>query len=193
MYIRNSLLRKVVKSMNMNKIFKIFICVIIGFLLINVNKVSVNAQTTTALSCSTFTNKKKCEAMSYKCRWISGSCQEQNVAQEPCNDNNIRKVLKIFGYFLLIAKVIIPLMIIGFGTFDLYKSVVDKDEKSIYKQLKVLGFRILAGMVVFFIPNIIYAVFGLSDRLNIIDTEEYNVCATCVLDPLNEEVCSVTE
>lgn len=114
------------------------------------------------------------------------------VADKPCDEDSIRRVLKFFGYIFLIAKIAIPLIIIGFGTFDLFKSVIDKDEKSLSKQFKQLGMRLLAGLIVFFIPNIIYAVFSLSDTLNVVDTSDYKTCAACLLDPLDDSTCGVS-
>lgn len=113
------------------------------------------------------------------------------VAEKPCEENDIKRVLQIFGYILLIAKIAVPLLIIGFGTFDLFKSVVDKDEKSLGKQVKQLGIRVLAGFIVFFIPNIIYAVFSLSDKLDIIETNDYKACANCLLSPTDSSKCNV--
>ena len=180
--------------MSMNKkFFKILIILIVFISILGINVNKINASTTTInINCTSFTTKNQCQAFT-KCRWMSGSCQFQNVAAEPCNDYNIRKVLKIFGYILLLAKVIIPLLIIGFGTFDIYKSVIDKDEKSLGKQVKRLGIRVVTGIMVFFIPNFIYAIFSLSDKLNIIETEQYNTCATCLLDPTNNEICALEE
>lgn len=110
------------------------------------------------------------------------------VAENPCDENSIRVVLRIFGYILLIARIIVPLIIIGFGTIDLFKSVVDKDEKSLGKQVKRLGMRILAGLIVFFVPNIISVFFSLSDKLNIMETDQYKTCSNCLLKPNSCEV-----
>ena len=78
------------------------------------------------------------------------------------------------------------------GTFDLFKSVVDKDEKSFGKQIKQLIIRIVAGLIVFFIPNIINAAFSLSDRFGIIEDDKYATCRSCVLDPTNEAGCETS-
>ena len=75
------------------------------------------------------------------------------------------------------------------GTFDLFKSVVDKDEKSFTKQLKILLMRIVAGIFVFFLPSIVYAIFGLSTDLNIVSEEKYKGCVDCLLKPTT---CKVT-
>lgn len=107
------------------------------------------------------------------------------VAENPCDENSIKTVMRLFGYVLLIARVAVPLIIIGLGTFDLAKSVIDKDEKSLTKQIKQLGIRILAGLIVFFVPNIVAVVFSMSDKLNIIETGQYKTCADCLLKPGN--------
>ena len=112
------------------------------------------------------------------------------VAENPCDENSIRMVMRLFGYILLVARIAVPLIIIGFGTFDLFKSVVDKDEKSLGKQIKQLGIRILAGLIVFFIPNIVSVFFSMSDKLNIIETDQYKTCYNCLLKPTT---CDVTE
>ena len=112
------------------------------------------------------------------------------VAENPCDENSIKTVMRLFGYVLLVARVAVPLIIIGLGTFDLAKSVVDKDEKSLGKQVKQLGIRILAGLIVFFIPNLVSLVFSMSDKLNIIETGQYKTCAECLLKPGN---CAVND
>ena len=176
-------------SMNKKLVCFLIITLLFGFVL---GKENVYAATTSVTNCSSFNTRKQCEAHS-KCNWESGACYTNYVAQEPCNDNNIRHVLKIFGYFLIVAKLVIPLLLIGFGTFDLYKSVVDKDEKSLTKEVKKLGFRVIAGIVVFFIPNFVNAIFSLSDQLDIINTDEYKTCAECILDPLEDNLCVLEE
>ena len=112
------------------------------------------------------------------------------VAENPCDENSIKIVMRLFGYILLIARIAVPLIIIGLGTFDLAKSVVDKDEKSLTKQVKQLGIRVLAGLIVFFVPNIVAVVFTLSDKLNIIETGQYKTCSNCLLKPNS---CNVNE
>lgn len=178
--------------MNMSKKIIVVLFIFCAFFLFSK---SINAATTTTvINCSSFSTKDLCDKSGTgKCRWISGSCQAQYVAAEPCNDNNIRTVLKIAGLLLLLAKFIVPLLIIFYGVLDLYKSVIDKDEKSLPKQTKMLLLRVVTGLIVFFIPNLVHGVFKISDKLNIIDTDDYKTCASCVLDPLNDTECSTTD
>lgn len=146
----------------------------------------------TLKKCEDIDTKEKCDVNN--CKWNKGTkkCENYYVAQDPCSENSIKKVLRFFGYLLLIAKVVIPLIIIGFGTFDLFKAVTDKDEKSLGKQIKVLGIRIFTGIFVFFIPNLVYAVFGLTEKLNVIEQDKYKTCANCLLKPTSAE-CQIEE
>lgn len=105
----------------------------------------------------------------------------QFVAENPCDEKSIKTVMRLFGYILLIAKFIVPLIIIGYGTFDVAKSVIDKDEKSLTKQLKQLGIRVLTGVAVFFIPNIVHFFFSTTD--DIVNSSQYQSCADCLLKP----------
>ncbi len=174
--------------MNTNKILIIF-TILISFFFITVDVKAETTTTTTVISCSEQSSEAACSTYG-KCRWISGSCQEQTVAQEPCNDKNIRKVLKIFGYILIIAKVAVPLLIIGFGTFDLYKAAMDKDEKALTKQTKTLLIRIVTGIFIFFIPTIVDVFFSISSKWNMSENTDYQTCASCVLNPTDTSRCS---
>lgn len=96
----------------------------------------------------------------------------------------MKDVIQIIGYVLLVFKIAIPLLIIAFGIFDFGKAVVAEKEDEIKKQTKRLIYRVIAGVVIFLIPNIILWVFGLindysADR----DTAGFSVCETCFLNP----------
>ncbi len=166
--------------MNMNKISKCALIFIFSFFLFSLN--SFAATTTTSVNCNAL-GKKACQAYGGKCRWMSGTCQEQYVAQSPCSDKNIRTVLRLAGYALKLATIAIPIILIVLGTIDLYKAVVDKDEKMFSKQIKVFLIRVAIGIFVFFIPTITKALFSLDDNINVTEDNEYKLCEICLLEP----------
>lgn len=101
-----------------------------------------------------------------------------------CTD--MKDVVQIIGYVLLVFKIAIPLLIIAFGIFDFGKAVVAEKEDEIKKQTKRLLFRVIAGIVIFLIPNIVLFIFGLineysADR----DAAAFSVCEQCFLHPTN--------
>lgn len=165
--------------MSMSKKILLLIPIILLTFILSIN--NVYAATTTKVTCSNL-DKSACK-YNRNCKWTGADCIDAYVAADPCNDKNILTSLRFFGYLLMIAKVAIPLIIIVMATFDLFKSVVDKDEKSLGKQVKIILMRIVAGIFVFFLPSLVYALFDLSAELKIVDDAKYQGCVTCLLKP----------
>lgn len=94
-----------------------------------------------------------------------------------CNNKNVKIVLKFIGYFLLIAKILVPILLIVFGAIDYSKAMVS-NEVDIQKATKNLIFRILAGMVIFILPTLINFVFS-----NIVkESTGFNQCRACIFN-----------
>lgn len=170
--------------MNMSKKILLIIPILILTFILSINNVYAD---TTKVDCSSL-DKTAC-TYNRSCKWNGADCIDGYVAADPCNDENIQTALRFVGYILFIAKIAIPLIIIVVATFDLFKSVVDKDEKSLGKQIKIIIMRIVAGIFVFFLPTIVYALFNLSAELKIVDDAKYQGCATCLLKPTE---CNIT-
>jgi len=96
----------------------------------------------------------------------------------------MKDIIQIIGYVLLVFKVAIPILIIAFGIFDFGKAVVADKEDEIKKQTKRLLYRVVAGIVIFLIPNIVLFIFGL---INEYETDAqaaaFSVCENCFLHP----------
>lgn len=117
----------------------------------------------------------------------------EHVADKPCQDNDVKKVFRLFGYLLVVAKILVPLIIIVVGTFDIFKAVTSQDDKSLTKQLRILVWRIIGGLTIFFLPTIVGAFFTISSDINVTEDEDYKICANCLLDPFNKQVCNVND
>ena len=161
--------------MNMNKTMLLLLTIFITFF--SFNFITVEA----AADCSQY-DKNSCKGVG-DCQWSGGVCRDKYIAQDPCNDVNVKTALRFLGYLLMIARVAVPLIIIVMGTFDIYKSVIDKDEKSLTKQVKILIMRIVAGVFIFFLPTLVYALFELSAEFKIVSDAKYQGCVTCLLKP----------
>lgn len=99
-----------------------------------------------------------------------------------CNED-LMDIYRIIGIVVLISKIAVPLLIIVFGTFDIFHSVIKpKDEKSKNK-IKLFIKRIIAGLIILFMPNIILTIF---ERVGL-DKTEYSCSYNCVLDISNCE------
>ncbi len=90
-----------------------------------------------------------------------------------CSDT--KNVWTLVGKILNIFRIVIPILVVIFGMIDLGKAVVASDDKAIKTAAKQLLMRFIAGLVIFFIPELVKAAFGLlgntidSDYRNCID------------------------
>lgn len=104
---------------------------------------------------------------------------EEYVAENICSQQEIINILKMVGYIVLVAKLIVPLIIIVRGTLDFYKAVTEGKADTFKSQAKTFGIRVFIGIVIFFIPTITDAVLGsfISD--------EGKTCLSAVLHPVS--------
>lgn len=100
-------------------------------------------------------------------------------------------ILSFVGWVVTLIKIAIPILIIIFGILDFGKAVTGGDDKTIKASMKTLGIRVIAGLVIFFIPSIVLCVFGLVNSYSSM-TADFGVCQTCILSPWNCKVKSTT-
>lgn len=106
-----------------------------------------------------------------------------------CTD--MGEVLQLVGYVLLIFKIAIPVLIIALGMFDFGKAVVAEKEDEIKKQTKRLIYRVVAGIVIFFVPTLVMFVFKQIAGYNTAKVgADFDNCENCILYP-NSKDCSV--
>ena len=112
-----------------------------------------------------------------------------NVIEGFCE--NTADILSFAGWIVTLIKIAIPILIIIFGILDFGKAVTGGDDKTIKASMKTLGIRVVAGLVIFFIPSIVIWVFGLVNSYNNM-TQDFGICETCILAPWNCQVTSVS-
>jgi len=96
-----------------------------------------------------------------------------------CTDS--MKLMKFFNTVLTIFKIVIPVLLIIFGMIDLGKAVVSSDEKAIKSSTSSLIKKLVAALVIFFLPTIVSAVINLATGD---DETKYGStsCIKCVVD-----------
>ena len=96
----------------------------------------------------------------------------------------LKAPLEFIGNIVLIFKIIIPIIIIIFGSVDFFRAVVGAKDDEIKKAGRILLFRVLAGVIIFLIPTIVSVIFNLvSDFANLKGSFKY--CQRCVFDVRN--------
>ncbi len=91
-------------------------------------------------------------------------------------------IWQFIGVIMTVFKIVIPVIIIILGAIDLGKAVIASKEDEIKKATSSLVRRFAAGIVIFFIPTIVDAAFGLFSGFSEVESE-YKVCSSCVADP----------
>lgn len=90
------------------------------------------------------------------------------------------------GYIIMIIKIVVPLLIIILGVIDLAKAVTSSDDKAINKAINSVVKRLIAGVVIFFVPTIMSLIFSLVKEASSY-IEAADACQSCLLNPTSED------
>ena len=110
-----------------------------------------------------------------------------------CIEDGVLKTFQIIGYLIIIIKILVPLLLIVFGSIDFGKAIIANDDKAINKSGQVLAIRAAAGVIIFFIPTIInFAVSLVSSWSDV--KSKFDYCNTCLLNTgkcndIRKDVC----
>lgn len=97
-------------------------------------------------------------------------------------------LLQFVGYIITIVKIAIPILIIAFGLLDFGKAVVGSKDELIKKSAISLLRRVVAGIVIFFLPTLVLTIFDtIDDYKN--NGSSFTNCKACLLHPGGSE-CS---
>lgn len=89
------------------------------------------------------------------------------------------------GWIFFVLKIVIPIIIIIFGTIDVSKAVVASKDDEIKKSIHTLVKRVIAGIVIFFIPTFLSFIVKLINGEAIYDETSgtFSRCTYCMLNP----------
>lgn len=119
-----------------------------------------------------------------------------SLCSTDANNAGIRQSFRTLGYFIAIAKWIVPFILIVFGMIDFGKVVISGDDKAINKATYTIIKRVIAGIIVFFIPTIMLALMHLFEFVTVYRTagnfnitikddrnDSFGACTKCLFDP----------
>lgn len=103
---------------------------------------------------------------------------------------NTANIWQIVGIILLVAKIVIPILLIIWGMLDLGKAVVAAKDDEIKKATKSLAMRAISAVIIFFIPTLVNVVFGMISNFSDSGAkEDWDICRKCITSP-NDGECS---
>lgn len=168
----------------MKKLFMCLAIVLCSFIVMDVNAASEGkdiAITNTIVVTDNFFTKAQYVALSGTNN-IANIYGEEHIGDDFCSQPEILNAMRVLGYFIFIAKILIPLIIIGFSVFDMFHAVTGGDDKSLKDSAKKLGIRIIIGISVFLVPTILNTILTAVDLSDDVLSDSH-ICQTCLLKP----------
>lgn len=102
----------------------------------------------------------------------------------------IQGVFTALGWIFFIIKILIPIILVIFGTIDLSKAVIASKDDEIKKSVKTLLIRVVAGIIIFFIPTILNMIVKMFDQ-NDVYNGTFMDCTSCMLDPTQDDCATL--
>ena len=99
------------------------------------------------------------------------------VGDNICEQPGTQSALNVVSWLILILKMFIPLIIVVFGSIDMYKAVITGEADGMTKAAKSLGYRMVLGIFIFFLPTLVKTFIGY------LLPEDYSTCAHCLFQP----------
>ena len=98
-----------------------------------------------------------------------------------CSNTEAKPTLKFIGNLLRLAFIAVPIVLIIIGSIDFVKATLAKNDDDIKKAQSAFIKRIIACVLIFFVPVITKIIYGtvLDAKPEIKDSQ----CLTCILDP----------
>lgn len=106
-----------------------------------------------------------------------------------CNEPTVARTLQFLGFLLFLAKILVPVIIIGIGIYNLFQIITSGKPEDAPKQAKNIVVRLIIGVGIFLLPSIIYFIFDLADNvINPEKTSDFENCVACILTPNDCEI-----
>ena len=107
-----------------------------------------------------------------------------NQLSSICSDKNVKRVVKAFGYVLLISKIIVPIILMVGTIMNYAKAMTANDQKGIKEATSKFAKAGAAALIIFFLPTIINLFLSLAED-DAYDENNYVTCRKCLFD-INE-------
>ncbi len=93
---------------------------------------------------------------------------------------------RIAGYVIFVIKIVVPLIIMGQAMIELSKVVISGEQKDFSATISNFVKRLMAGILIFFIPTLVNFVLTLIDGASE-NKSSFADCHECLLDPNGTE------
>ena len=95
-----------------------------------------------------------------------------------CAETGLLKTFNILHKLLMIARIVVPLLLVILASIDLFNAFASGDDKAMKASLTVILRRLVIGIIIFFIPTIVNSIIILVDENND-SSGEFSNCTVC--------------
>lgn len=99
-------------------------------------------------------------------------------------------IWQMVGYFFLIVKILIPIVLILKGILALGKAVISDDDKEIKKNTSSLIQKFIIAVFIFFLPALMSSLYPMIKGFDEVKSD-YDVCMECITKPKGN-ICKTT-
>lgn len=102
-----------------------------------------------------------------------------------CTDAKVARILKGVGTLIVIAKILVPAIIILMGFVNLFKIITAGKEDEARKYAKSIVTKVIIGVIIFLLPGLINFVFDIANNIIASNNDyqsEFTNCEKCILD-----------
>lgn len=102
-----------------------------------------------------------------------------------CTNAKVARILKGVGTLIVIAKILVPAIIILMGFVNLFKIITAGKEDEARKYAKSIITKVIIGVIIFLLPGLINFVFDIANNIIASSNEyqsEFTNCEKCILD-----------
>lgn len=102
-----------------------------------------------------------------------------------CTDAKVARILKGVGTLIVIAKILVPAIIILMGFVNLFKIITAGKEDEARKYAKSIITKVIIGVIIFLLPGLINFVFDIANNIIASNNDyqsEFTNCEKCILD-----------
>lgn len=109
-------------------------------------------------------------------RLLEPSASELSEDWDFCDKHGVLRSMQIVNRALFVAKIVVPILLIVFGIIELSKAVISSDDNAIRNSVNSLIKKLIIGLIIFFVPTIVKAIFGQIDDYTSLSDNGCYVC-----------------
>ncbi len=96
----------------------------------------------------------------------------------------VQGVFTTLGWVFFAVKILVPILLIVFGSINFGKAVISSKDDEIKKAGKSLVIKAIAGILIFFVPSFLNLIVDMVDHDNVYNGD-FADCTRCMFNPSN--------